>query len=183
MKTHSTLLAIVVAGMACLLASCGHPDPLYFQNARYIKDCEYPKNRIVGSWATLQTPVVSSDRVHIEDKSYFQLRSGGTGQVRQFSKNYRSGSTIELEANLHWSYLGRNHWRISLPSSDAYRVTNVTGGMSKGYRGPVNHVVRYYDGRLYEPQRARVWVPLTEREIKALAERMRSQGFITVERR
>ena len=165
-----------------LTSSCVAPDPLYLQNAGRITDANYPANKVVGTWATMFVASIQTTALEREAKVFYKLSAGGGGQVRQVDSNRVTGTKMVLEAPLHWSYQGRNYWRVFLPSSDQYKVTGTTGHWDVGARPAVTVSVRYYEGNLYVTPGGGVWVPATVDSVSAMANRLRSRPpFLRIE--
>ena len=172
-----TMRLIIVVCTAMTLASCAVPDPMFLANSRNIQDIEYPETKIVGTWVHVSIAPVQTDQVAIERKVYLDIYATGRGRVREAVKNKANGGRLSAEAQLKWKYLGNNQWKITLPGSDHYRVTDsyllrMDPAQNKG-AGDV--LVRYYNGNLYDFQSQRVLVKATVENVSQLANRMRSQ--------
>ncbi len=165
-------LLLTLSSIICI-NSCVTPDPMYVQNAGRIRDTDYSKDQITGTWATMFVSQVQTLTRNRENKSYYDLQSGGEGRARQVDRNLITGSHISMDAPIRWVYLGQNRWRISIPGSSAWRVTS-SNNMTKGECPPFEIVVRYLDGRLYTNS-GRVWVKAEPGEVSRMAQRLRSQ--------
>ena len=151
------------------------PDPLFTQNAANIRDVEYPRTTVVGTWVTMKVSPIQTPSLDLEVKCFYELNSGGGGKMRQAVVNHTTKGKIGIEASISWSYLGNNHWKISLPSSDKFKVTDNRGGWEVGAKGAQDIFVRYHEGRLYEGKTGSVWVRAEHRAVKDMTERLRSQ--------
>ncbi len=157
---------------ACLLASCVIQDPEFARTASQIQDIDYPPNKIIGSWFHVEYDPARTNRRDMEYKQSIEFHPGGRGTHYQYAKNLADGRSIELEGDITWSYLGRNHWQVVRPPTSGYRVIR-TKGLSIGQGPGVTLDVRYHDGKLYYPRARQIWVPHTENEVRRLLNRMR----------
>ncbi len=172
--THHVAFAAIII-LSGILPSCTMPDPMFSQNVGMIQDTNYPSSKIVGTWASFSASPFQTETEAREDKAYYQIFTGGRGKIRQSSKNVANGHFIAMEANFRWERLGPNRWRIMLPPSSAYRVTD-SRVMTMGSIGARECQVRYYQGSLYEMTTGSVWVPANAENISNLTKRVREQA-------
>lgn len=147
---------------------------MYSQNAAKIQSVDFPRDKIVGTWASMGMNAFVSPDVAMESKIYYEIRPNGAGTLRQADMNRANGHSISIEAEFTWRYLGKNSWMIRLPASTEYRVI-ANNQMNMGYRGPITFTVRYFNGNIYMPQGKEVWVPADREHVSELANRFRSQ--------
>lgn len=172
-KKHTAIAALLI--LTGFLPSCVMPDPMFSKNARMIQDVNYPATKILGTWASFSSSPIPTETQVIENKTYYEIRSGGRGKLRQSSKNLVTSNFIAMEANLRWEYLGENNWNIMLPATSEYRVTD-SRDMTMSSRGSRTLHVRYYQGDLYEMTKHTVLVPANRDSISELANRRRQQA-------
>lgn len=171
----------VQSGIVCcipalvLLTSCKivHHDPLFDATVAAIRDVEHPPTKIVGTWMDFGFRRNLSGRVNEESKSYYLFRPDGSGRNRQFTFFPSTGNSIEIEADVTWSYVGKNKWKVSAPSSAGYHVVS-SNGPTMGHRPAVTEQVRFHEGRLYFMRSGLVVAPLEETEARAMIERIRA---------
>ena len=174
-QLNRTPVLCTISFACAALPSCMRPDPTFLRNAAAITDAAYPPDKIVGVWVSANTSPVRTPTSYIESKSYYHLRQGGGGSVRQYTKNKASGNWLSAEAPLRWFYLGSNKWNVQLPPSSEYTVTGSQGDISLGYRGALTFTVRYHQGRIYDVAAGRTLVRDDPEEIRRLAEEERNR--------
>lgn len=174
-KSHLFVLNLSTILIAALLASCATPDPKFLANARNVTDTNYPSDKILGTWAHISVRPVETAYEAIETKVYFDFRRNGRGTVREAVRNKANGGSLSAEAGFTWAYLGNNRWKFTTPGTAAYRVTDshlLTMNRSAN-KPPSDHIVRYYNGYLYDFGAQRVLVRATAENVSNLANRMR----------
>ena len=192
-KTIRHLTKVAVAIYAATLCSCAS-DPMYTLNIGKIHDVNYPPDKIVGNWTSMNVEEFTYNGVASEEKSYYDIKPNGRGHLRLVAANPSSGMSISAEAEFSWKYLGANRWVITLPPSSGYRVTS-SNNMQLGPRDSASMTVRYLDGNLYEVAGSgdvsasgyaevdprKVWVPTDEEHVPAMVQRLRGGLQIPVE--
>ena len=168
--SESFKIAIVIC-IAAFLCSCAAPDPLFLENSRYIKNVDYPKNKIVGTWVLVLINPVQSNTEAIEHKVFIDLRPGGRGTDREVVINKADGGRLSSEAEITWSYQGKNWWKITTPpasqfkTTDSYRIHRTPGG-NENYK---NIFVRYYNDALYDFESKSTLVRATPENVSQIA--------------
>lgn len=174
-QQHAAIAAIII--LSGMMPSCMMPDPMFSENVGMIQDINYPPSKIVGTWASFDNSPLQPDELKTENKTYYEIYPKGRGKTVQSSKSLATGNSIAMEANFKWEYLGANTWKIKLPPSSEYRITD-SRSMTMGSIGARECQVRYYEGNLYQMKGGQVWVPATARNISELAKRRREQDPI-----
>ena len=170
---YSTFLVLI--SLSISLCSCALQDPKFLANVGSIKDTDYPKEKIVGSWATMMVSQFQSTSLQEEHKMYFDFRSNGRGSVRHFETNKANGNQISMEGSLKWSYLGKNKWKVYLPASSEYRVSD-NKGYQMGSWAAEEETLRYYNGELYMTPTCLILVRPTRDNMSEMAKRQRDRG-------
>ncbi len=183
MKKPPTLNILKVSALltvTALLASCAVPDPKFLAHAGDVRNVDYPENKIVGTWAHVSIMPVRTTQIELESKSYLEIRPGGTGRKREVSTNKLTGGYLAAEGNFRWAKTGRNQWRISLPGTAAYRVTDsyLMAQDKSITKPPVDIYLSYHNEELYDFSTKRVLVRATPANVTQLANRMRSQTVV-----
>jgi hypothetical protein len=172
MKSHHVLCLLIL--IALNLPSCVVPDPAYFHEAQGIQNVEYPANKIVGRWFYMIYMPIATTTENVEDKHSYDIRPGGRGTHRQFTKNMLNGHYIELEAPITWSYLGNNRWQINHSRAMQYHVVRANSMSISHDRAIPAAIVRFANGKLIEPRGMHIWVPFTPAAVEAQISRMRA---------
>jgi len=172
-KLSKHLLKAFVLIYAATLCSCAMPDPKYSANVSRISDIDYPRTKIVGTWADVYVKQIQTSDADAEGKVYYEIYSNGSGTVRQASRNPVTGRSMSIEATFKWHYLGKNKWSIILPPSTQYRVVE-SSGFEMGYRDSVTMFVRYYNGELYQTPTSHIWVQADSAHVSELSQRIHS---------
>jgi hypothetical protein len=178
MKPPTLILCLFAVWTALNLSSCVVPDPAYAREAAYIQNVEYPSSKIVGRWFYMLYMPIATTTQNLEDKHSYDLRSNGTGTHRQFTKNMVNGHYIELEAPVTWSYLGNNRWQINHCRSFQYRVIRRNNMQISYDRAIPSAIVRYANGKLYEPKGMHIWVPFSASAVESQISRMRASRAV-----
>ena len=118
-------------------------------------------------------PIQMSD-FYMDNKVSYEFFPDGTGTLIQTTQNRANRTSLDIEADCKWRYVGPNRWMILLPPSSAYRVL-ASKGLVMGTRGPVNCFASYFEDELYVEPTRQVWVRTDEARVWELARRLRSQ--------
>ena len=177
MKFTQFAAGLVIIILSGILPSCKVPDPMFLRNAGNIQGINYPSSMIVGTWVSMSVPPLPSDTLMIEDKSYYDIYPGGRGRVRQSSKNLATGNFIAMEADFTWDYQEANCWRIMMPPSSKYKITD-SRAMTMGSMKAREFQVSYYQGDLYEMTTEQIWVIANAENISRLAKRLREKDLV-----
>ncbi|WP_395746294.1 hypothetical protein [Prosthecobacter sp.] len=174
MKPHRILPCLLAVWAVLNLASCVVPDPAYAHEAAAVRNVEYPSGKIVGRWFYMMYMPIATTTQNMEDKHSYDLRSNGSGTHRQFTKNMVNGHYIELEGPVTWSYLGNNRWQINHCRAMQYRVVRKNGMSISHDRAIPPAIVRYANGKLFEPRGMHIWVPFSASAVEGQISRMRA---------
>jgi hypothetical protein len=167
-------MLIFFAGAFC---SCTIADPLFLENSGRISSVNYAANKIVGTWVHVNISPLRTNTQAMESKVYLDFRSNGKGKVREVALNRVDGGHLSAEATMRWIYNGGNLWKVTLPPSTEYRVTDsyLLRRTPEAYKEAKSILLRYYDGNLYDFESRQVLVPANMQSVSELANRMRRQ--------
>ena len=170
----SKAVVILLPILLCSCVALAPNDPKYAANRERIQPINYPQNTIVGTWTSMDVVPIQMSDFYMDIKVSYEFLPGGTGTLIQTTQNRANGTSLDIEADCKWRYVGPNRWMIMLPPSSEYRVL-ASKGMSMGTRGAVNSFASYLEDELYvEPERE-VWVRSDQARVSELARRLRSQ--------
>lgn len=180
LKTNNLIVQkLAFIALVVLLSSCAIQEQLYTSGSSGIPDTNYPAEKIVGTWVTVN-PNKTGDPGKEDSKIYYDFMPNSRGKTRQFSMYKSSGHSISLEANFSWEYLGSNRWRISLPGVAGYKVIE-NHGVTVGAIKPRTLIARYHDDKLFVTGNAlgfqvgMVWVRATRENILESLHRARTE--------
>ena len=108
---------------------------------------------------------------------YFIISSNGHAAIRQSIANKADGGHLCMEANTRWEYMGKNKWKITMPASSDYRITDSKGLTPNSWNATVE-TLRYYNGELYMMPSCQILVRATSENIKEMADRERGRGTL-----
>lgn len=182
MKSARNFLTIA---MSLLLVNCSIRIPdTAFLNGQNSFDKDYvPDGKMLGKWMMFTSNSVGYSATLKEQRSDYEFLNGGGGRIREVSQFHATGNRIVLEAPLRWKRLSQNTWKVSLPTSDHYRVVSAEKAHISGSRPAREFVMRSGNGRLYDIDNLKTLVPLNQAkayidEVRARVQNREATTFV-----
>ena len=138
------------------------PDAAYLDGQMRFDEGYVPDSRIHGKWLKFDSHTIQYNVSQTEYRVDYEFFPKGRGRIREVTQFHTTGNRVVIEAPISWERISPFMWKVSIPSSDRYRVVEAENAGISGSRAAISFRMQSGNGRLYDIDNLKTLVPIHE---------------------